>query len=99
MASNGRHACPKRMAILIDHENICLDKIEAIIIKMKILPRSNLNVKAYYNALPSPETRIIVFDTETTGLNPDKDEIVEIGAIELINFQRTRTFHQFARPT
>ena len=29
--------------------------------------------------------REIVFDTETTGLNPDFDRIVDIGCIELVN--------------
>ena len=44
--------------------------------------------------------REIVFDTETTGFNPDKgDRLVEIGAIELINHKPTgRTYHQYINP-
>lgn len=44
--------------------------------------------------------REIVFDTETTGLSPDKgDRLVEIGAVELINHLPTgRTYHQYINP-
>ena len=44
--------------------------------------------------------REIVFDTETTGFNPEKgDKLVEIGAIELINHKPTgRTYHQYINP-
>lgn len=44
--------------------------------------------------------REIVFDTETTGLNPNEgDKLVEIGAIELINHIPTgRTYHQYINP-
>lgn len=45
-------------------------------------------------------TREIVFDTETTGLNPlGGDRVVEIGAVELINHIPTgRHFHQYVNP-
>ncbi|MFP5328804.1 MAG: DNA polymerase III subunit epsilon [Alphaproteobacteria bacterium] len=44
--------------------------------------------------------REIVFDTETTGLNPgDGDRIVEIGCVEMINRSETgRTFHAYFNP-
>ncbi len=44
--------------------------------------------------------REIVFDTETTGLNPENgDRLVEIGAIELINHIPTgKTYHQYINP-
>ncbi len=44
--------------------------------------------------------REIVFDTETTGLNPHEgDKLVEIGALELINHLPTgRTYHQYINP-
>lgn len=44
--------------------------------------------------------REIVLDTETTGFDADKDDrIVEIGALELINFLPTgRTFHVYINP-
>ena len=45
-------------------------------------------------------SREIVFDTETTGLNPlTGDRVVEIGAIELINHIPTgRHFHKYLNP-
>ena len=44
--------------------------------------------------------REIVFDTETTGLDPIQgDRMVEIGCIELINrFPSGRTFHCYFNP-
>ncbi len=44
--------------------------------------------------------REIVWDTETTGLDPySGDKIVEIGAVELINHVRTgKSFHQYINP-
>ncbi len=44
--------------------------------------------------------REIVFDTETTGLDPYKgDRLVEIGCIELVNrFPTGRTFHRYINP-
>lgn len=44
--------------------------------------------------------REIVFDTETTGFDPDTgDRVVEIGALELINHLPTgRTFHEYINP-
>jgi DNA polymerase-3 subunit epsilon len=44
--------------------------------------------------------REIVFDTETTGLDPYKgDRLVEIGCIELVNrFPTGRTFHRYLNP-
>lgn len=44
--------------------------------------------------------REIVFDTETTGLDPDNgDKIVEIGMIEIIDLLPTgKTFHRYVNP-
>ena len=44
--------------------------------------------------------REIVFDTETTGLSPERgDKLVEIGAVELINHKPTgRVFHKYINP-
>jgi DNA polymerase III subunit epsilon len=45
-------------------------------------------------------TREIVMDTETTGLDPAQgDRLVEIGAVELLNYLPTgRTFHRYINP-
>ncbi len=44
--------------------------------------------------------REIVFDTETTGLEPEKgDRLVELGAVELVNHLPTgRHFHKYINP-
>lgn len=49
--------------------------------------------------------REIIFDTETTGVFPEhpepgqRDRIVEIGCVEVINFERTgREFHAYLNP-
>jgi DNA polymerase-3 subunit epsilon len=44
-------------------------------------------------------TREIVLDTETTGLNPSVDRVVEIGCVELVNHIPTgRHFHAYLNP-
>ena len=42
---------------------------------------------------------IVVFDIETTGLNPEEDEITEIGAIKIENGIITEKFASFVKPT
>ncbi|MEZ5804305.1 MAG: DNA polymerase III subunit epsilon [Rhizobiaceae bacterium] len=43
--------------------------------------------------------REIIFDTETTGLDPKEDRVIEIGAIELVNrFPTGKTFHHYIHP-
>lgn len=43
--------------------------------------------------------REIIFDTETTGLDPRVERIIEIGAVELENrFPTGRTFHHYVNP-
>ena len=43
--------------------------------------------------------REIIFDTETTGLDPKQERIIEIGAVELENrFPTGRTFHHYLYP-
>ena len=43
--------------------------------------------------------REIIFDTETTGLDPRADRIIEIGGVELVNrFPTGRTFHHYINP-
>lgn len=43
--------------------------------------------------------RQIVLDTETTGLDPENDRIIEIGCVELIDRRLTHwNFHQYLQP-
>ncbi|WP_163270702.1 DNA polymerase III subunit epsilon [Chelativorans alearense] len=43
--------------------------------------------------------REIIFDTETTGLDPRDDRIIELGCVELVNrFPTGRTLHCFINP-
>lgn len=42
--------------------------------------------------------RHIVIDTETTGLDSTKDKLVEVGAVELIDYAPQRTFHAYYNP-
>ncbi len=46
------------------------------------------------------EERLIILDTETTGINPrEGHRIVEIGCVEMINRQLTgRTYHAYVKP-
>jgi DNA polymerase-3 subunit epsilon len=49
--------------------------------------------------LPPIKGRYIVFDTETTGLEPKENNIIEIAAIEIYNGKLTgREFHSFMTP-
>ena len=40
----------------------------------------------------------IVFDLETTGFTPDKAEIIEIGAIRMVDGKPDEVFHSYVKP-
>jgi DNA helicase II / ATP-dependent DNA helicase PcrA len=42
---------------------------------------------------------VVIIDTETTGLSPAKDEVVELAAVKLLNGKVVDELHQFIRPT
>jgi hypothetical protein len=45
------------------------------------------------------EGEFVVYDVETTGNDPRRDQIVEIGAIKLRNRKEVGRFHSFVKPT
>ena len=45
------------------------------------------------------DASFVVFDLETTGLNPKDDEIIEIGAVKLKGTELLDTFSSFAKPS
>jgi len=49
---------------------------------------------------PLNEYTFVVCDTELTGLNKRKDEIISIGAVRIVNLQveLSQTFHQYIQP-
>ena len=62
---------------------------------LKQLNRKKLKDEQYaflFDAPPSDE--VVVFDTETTGLNPKKDEILSIGAV-IVKENKILTSHKF----
>lgn len=44
------------------------------------------------------ETEFVVFDLETTGLNPSQHEIIEIGAVKIKNGKKIAEFNSFIDP-
>jgi len=59
-----------------------------------------LTLRRLKRYLPSPDLRlattpIIVFDLETTGLDPTMDRIIEVGAQKIVGGQVVATFEQF----
>lgn len=66
-----------------------------------ILQRSNqahlFEVKPHYNGFITGND-IVVFDIETTGLDPELDEITEIGAVKIEHGEITEKFSSFVKP-
>ncbi|MEP2706387.1 MAG: 3'-5' exonuclease [Roseibium sp.] len=70
--------------ILIDrtHARIAPDAARPLIYDFDL---SNQDTGHAFDARPIQELNFVVFDTETTGLMPNKDEIVQIGAVRVVN--------------
>lgn len=66
-----------------------------------IMQRSNqgqlFETKPSYNALIM-NNDIVVFDIETTGLDPENDEITELGAVKIEHGEVTEKFSSFVKP-
>ncbi len=56
--------------------------------------------KGFKVTIDNKEERLIILDTETTGINPrEGHRIVEIGCVEMVNRQLTgRTYHAYINP-
>ncbi|GAB4333540.1 MAG: 3'-5' exonuclease [Desulfobulbaceae bacterium] len=65
-----------------------------------LLVRNRELFRDFSQAKPLSEYTFVVCDTELTGLNRRKDEIISIGAVKIINLQieLDQTFHQYIRP-
>jgi DNA polymerase-3 subunit alpha (Gram-positive type) len=48
--------------------------------------------------LKSPITTFVCFDIETTGLNPQQDKIIEIGAVKVVNKKIVGIFNELIHP-
>lgn len=59
---------------------------------------SMFELKSKYNNKISGRT-IVVFDIETTGLDPNTDQIIELGAVKIENGNIVEKFSTFVKPT
>jgi len=66
-----------------------------------LLVRNKELFRNFTQSKPLSEYTFVVCDTELTGLNKRKDEIISIGAVKIVNLQieLDETFHQYIRPT
>ncbi len=67
--------------------------------KLSALMQDNMfGAVNHYNAKIMNNT-IVVFDIETTGLNPDLDQIIELGAVKIEKGNIVEKFSTFVKPT
>lgn len=63
-----------------------------------VISQANIfDVKPTYNELINGKT-YVVFDVETTGLEPEFCEIIEIGAVKVVNGEITEKFQTLVKP-
>ncbi len=53
----------------------------------------------FYSYTPYYNKEIVAVDLETTGLDLDDDQIIEIGAVKMRNFVQTGKFQEFIKPS
>lgn len=58
---------------------------------MELPTFNNITPKGKYND-------VVVFDTETTGLAPGRDRIIEIAAVRFVDGEATEVFHTYINP-
>lgn len=63
-----------------------------------LVNENNFKVFKDYNKTTKYDDTFVVFDLETTGLNPQRCEIIEIGAIKYINGQESEKFQTYIKP-
>lgn len=65
-----------------------------------ILKRNKQYFENFSQSRPLSEYTFVVCDTELTGLNKKRDEIIAIGAVKIVNLrlELSETFHQYVRP-
>lgn len=62
------------------------------------MSQDNFLAKAYEPNEFLKQNDVVVFDFETTGLEFNKNEIIEIGAVKLVNGELSETFSCFVKP-
>ncbi|BCO10153.1 DNA polymerase III subunit epsilon [Desulfolithobacter dissulfuricans] len=65
-----------------------------------VIQRNRELFAEFSQARPLGEYTFVVCDTELTGLNRRRDEIISIGAVRIVNLQieLSQTFHEYIRP-
>ncbi len=68
--------------------------------KDPVIERNHAYFKEFNQERPLASYEFVVFDSELTGLNPKRDEIVSMGAVRIRDFRIvvSETYHQFVKP-
>lgn len=66
-----------------------------------VLLKNKEQFRDFQQSAPLHDYTFVVCDTELTGLNKRKDEIISIGAVRVVNLQIdcNQTFHRYIRPS
>jgi DNA polymerase-3 subunit epsilon len=79
---------------------VILDKLALLRGRDQLIISNNRKFKRFDYQTRLDDHSYVVFDTELTGLNPKKDEIIAIGAVRIRNLQidLAETFHYYIKP-
>lgn len=77
-----------------------LDKLAKLRGRDQLIISNNRRFERFDYQTRLEDSSYVVFDTELTGLNPKKDEIISIGAVRIRNLQidLAETFHYYIKP-